>query len=127
MRQLFRLRMKVLLRAAGPLDPAQQAALAYLRERFEEKVQRMDRAIAYGQMALGYQFFLNEPIDPVSLTGWPGEVVLVGPTDVPRLVAGQAILERVFPQAEKVATGGAGYVGTIVKPEPYRKALSSLL
>lgn len=127
MRDIFRLRMKLLLRAPGTLDAAQQAALLYCRERFEEKIQRMGRATAHGQMTLGYQFFLDDPIEAVPLAGWPGKVLLVGPNDVPRLVAGQAILERVFPQAEKVATSGAAYLGTVVRPEQYRKALATLL
>jgi pimeloyl-ACP methyl ester carboxylesterase len=127
MRDLFRLRMKFLLRAPGTLDGGQQAALDYCRERFEEKIQRMDRATAHGQMSLGYQFFLNEPIEAVPLGGWPGKVLLAGPDDVPRLAEGQAILERVFPQAEKVVTHGAGYVGSVVRPEQYRQALATLL
>lgn len=127
LRSLFRLRLRFLLRASGPLDPAQNAALEFAKRRFAEKVQNLDRAQAQSQLALSVQAFLEDPVEAVSLGGWPGRVVLIAPDDMPSLATGQQILEQVFPQAEKIVTRGCGHLGSLLHPELYREALRRLL
>lgn len=127
LRAMVRIRLRFLLKAPGLLEPRQQAALDYLKERLAATVERLDRATAITQAALGAEAFLHDPIDPVPLGPFKGRIVSVAPGDAAGLLAGQAVLHRVFPSAEKVPVSGSGYLGTVLQPELYRNALRRLL
>ncbi len=127
LRATFRLRMRFLLNAPGQLEPGQQAALDYARERLATAIERLDRETGESQTRLGVEAFLNDPVEAAPLAGWIGKIVSIGPDDVAGLQAGQAVLHRVFPSAERITLQGAGYVGTLVRPEVYRDALRRLL
>lgn len=60
---MVRLRLRFLTKAPGPLEPGQQAALDYLKERLETTVERLDRATAISEATLGSEAFLNDPVE----------------------------------------------------------------